>query len=145
MTSVTIVGMAAGAVLILAAIGVFWNMKTFPAGGVMVCLVGFALISMSQWSSIKISAAGATVEFLRDQIKQTAAAADELAAQTQKVATAVEATQKQLASLTDLLETRKVLPATEARSIRTRLEAVPNVDPIKLGNARAKLQDVIKP
>lgn len=145
MTPVTIVGMAAGAVLILTAVAVFWSKKAFPAGGVMVSMVGLVLIGMSQWSSIKITAAGATLEVVRAEIRQTAAAADEVAAQAEQAAAAVEATKQQLASLTGLLETRQVLPAAAAQPIRARLAAAPNVDLTKLGTARATLKRVIKP
>jgi hypothetical protein len=143
LTLVTIVGMAAGAVLILTAVAVFWSKKDFPAGGVMVSMVGLVLIGMSQWSSIKITAGGATIEAVRAEITKTAAAAEEVAAQAQQAAEAVEATKKQLASLTDLLETRQVLPAAAAEPIRARLAAAPNVDLTKLGKARATLRDVI--
>jgi len=145
MTPVTIVGMAAGAVLILTAVAVFWSKKDFPPGGVMVSMVAVVLIGMSQWSSIKITAAGATLEVVRDQIRQTAAVADEVAAQAQQAAATVEATKQQLANLTDLLETRHVLPAAATQPIRAQLAAAAKVDLTKLRTARATLSRVIKP
>lgn len=145
MAPVTIVGMAAGAVLILTAVAVFWNKKEFPTGGVMITLVGLVLIGMSQWSNIKISAAGATVEVVRDEIKKTAEAVDQVAAQAQLAAGAVEATRQQLASLTDLLESKQVLSAATAQPIRAKLEAAPRTDVMKLGTARESLKRVIKP
>src|SRR5262249_31481902 len=118
---------------------VFLIKKEFPAGGVMVTIVGLVLIGMSQWSSIKLTAAGVTLEVLRDQIRQTAAAADEVAAQAENAAAGVEATKRQLAHLTQLLETKQVLPATAAQPIRAQLSAVPSVDRAKLATARSKL------
>ena len=145
MAPVTIVGMAAGAVLILTAVAVFWNKKEFPTGGVMITLVGLVLIGMSQWSNIKISAAGATVEVVRDEIKKTAEEVDQVAAQAQLAAGAVEATRQQLASLTDLLESKQVLSAATTQPIRAKLEAAPRADVMKLGTARENLKRVIKP
>jgi hypothetical protein len=108
-------------------------------------MVAVVLIGMSQWSSIKITAAGATLEVVRDQIRQTAAVADEVAAQAQQAAATVEATKQQLANLTDLLETRHVLPAAATQPIRAQLAAAAKVDLTKLRTARATLSRVIKP
>jgi len=145
MTTVTVVGMAAGGVLILTAVAVFLVKKEFPAGGVVVTMVGLVLIGMSQWSSIKFTAAGATLEVLRHEIRRTAAAAEEVAAQAEETAAAVEATKLQLASLTGLLETRQVLPATMAQPIRAKLSAVPSVDLSKLRTARGDLKRLARP
>jgi hypothetical protein len=145
MTAVTVVGMNAGCVLVLAAVAVFLIKKEFPAGGVMVTIVGLVLIGMSQWSSIKLTAAGVTLEVLRHEIRQTAAAADEVAAQAQNAAAGVEATKRQLANLTQLLETRQVLPATLAQPIRAQLSAVPSLDRSKLAAAREALNRIRRP
>jgi hypothetical protein len=139
MTAVTIVGMAAGGVLILTAVAVFLIKKEFSPGGVMVTIVGLVLIGMSQWSSIKLTGAGVTLEVLRDQITQTAAAADEVAAQAENAAAGLEATKRQVANLAQLLETKQVLPATAVQPIRAQLSAVPSVDRSKLATARSKL------
>jgi hypothetical protein len=142
MTPVT-VGMIAGAFLILTAAAVFWSKKNFPAGGIVITLVGFLLIGMSLWSNIKITAAGATIEVVRAEIRQTAAATEEVAAQAQQAVAALEATKQQVASLTSILETRNVLPGSEVQRINAGLAAVPHVDVHKLGAARATLSKVV--
>jgi hypothetical protein len=144
MTAVTIVGMAAGGVLIIAAVAVFLSKKEFPAGGVMVTLVGLILIGMSQWSTIKITAAGATVEVARDEIRTTAEAVDAVAEQTQQAAAAVEATRQQLSNLTAMLENRQVLSAAAVQPIRTELSTAPRIDAAKLKEVRDSLKRVIK-
>jgi len=142
MTPVTIMGMAAGAVLILTAVVIFLSKKDFPPGGIVVTLVAFAFIGMSQWSSIKITAAGATLEAIRGEVRQTAAAADEVAAQAQQAAAAVRATKEQLESLTVQLDKKQVLSPAATEPIRAQLRAAPTVDVSKLNTARATLNRV---
>jgi hypothetical protein len=150
MTIVTIVGMVAGAVLILTAVAVFWSRKDFPTGGVMVTLVGLIFIGMSQWSTIRLTTAGTTVELLknelqqtRDELQQTAAAVDTVAAQAQQAAAAVEETNQQIVNFADLLEERRVLSADAVEPIRAELEGVPKINLRELDTARETLQGVM--
>lgn len=143
MTAVTIVGMAAGGVLILTAAAISWSKKAFSAGSITVCLIAFGLIGMSQWSSIKITAEG--IEVLRDELKQTATAAEEVAAQVEQTATAVEATKEQLTALAAHLASQHVLSAAAIQPIRVRLAALPTLDLTKLNAARTTLNRVRRP
>jgi hypothetical protein len=144
MDIIEIVGVIAGGILILCAVAVFWSKKEFPLGGIAVTLVAFVLIGMSQWTSIKISAAGATVEALKEAVKQTAIAADEVAAQAEQAAAGVQATQKQIENLSSLLESRRVLGSEAVRQIKTELKAAPDVDLNKMRIARESLGQVIR-
>ncbi|MGD2064087.1 MAG: hypothetical protein PVF51_10965 [Nitrospirota bacterium] len=92
MTPVTIVGMAAGSILILAVVAISWSNKAFPAGGIAVSLIGVVLIGMSQSSIVKSDRGGASIELVREQISQTAAAVEAVAAQAEQTAAAVEET-----------------------------------------------------
>lgn len=150
MTIVTIVGMVAGAALILTAVAVFWSRKDFPTGGVTVTLVGLILIGMSQWSTIRLTTAGTTVELLknelqqtRNELQQTAAAVDKVAAQAQQAAAAVEETNRQIVNFADLLEERQVLSADAVEPIRAELESVPKINLMELDTARETLQGVM--
>lgn len=150
MTTVTIVGMIAGAVLILTAVAVFWSRKDFPTGGVMVTLIGLILIGMSQWSTIRLTTAGTTVELLREELQQTqnelqqtAAAVDAVAAQAQQAAVAVEETNRQIVTVADLLAENQVLSADAVEPIQSKLESVPKIDPMELNTARETLQGVM--
>ncbi len=149
--------MIAGAVLILTAVAVFWSRKDFPTGGVMVTLIGLILIGMSQWSTIRLTTAGTTVELLREELQetqnelqetqnelqQTAAAVDAVAAQAQQAAVAVEETSRQIVNFADLLEERRVLSPDAVEPIRAEIESAPKIDPMELDTARETLQGVM--
>lgn len=141
MTTVSLVGLIAGSALILTAIVVFVLKREFPAGGVAVTMVGLVLIGMSQWSSIKISAGGATLDL---QVRQTAAAAAAVAEQAERAAVAAETTRQQVAVLARQLESRNVLTTASVRSIQTSLEASPRVDLSRLQSARADLNRITR-
>jgi len=147
MTPVTIVGMVAGGLLILTAAAVFLLKKEFPAGGLGVALIGGVLIGMSQWSSIKISAGGVSVDLqvLKAQVQQTAVAAEEIATQAQQTAVSVETTREQVAALTEQLQSRNVLSDAAARPIRAKLDAAPRADLSRLRAARENLDRVTRP
>jgi hypothetical protein len=147
MTPVTIAGMVMGVLLILTAIAVFWSKKAFPVGGVAVTLVGLVLIGMSQWTTIKINAGGASIDLrtLRAQVQETAAAAEEVASQAQQAAAAAETTREQVAVLARQLETRNVLPSAAARSIRATLDTAPRADLERLRSAQEDLGRVTRP
>ena len=147
MTPVTIVGMVAGGLLILTASAVFLIKKEFPAGGLGVALIGLVLIGMSQWSSIKISTAGVSVDLqvVKAQLEQTAAAAEEIATQAQQTAASVQTTREQVAALTQQLQSRNVLSDAALRPIRAKLDAAPRADSIRLRTAREKLDRIARP
>lgn len=142
MTAVTIAGIVAGGILILAAVTVFLIKKEFPAGGVTVTLIGLVLIGMSQWSSIKLTAAGVTLEALTNNVKQMAAAAEEVATQAEQAAAGVETTRQQLVGLSQELETKQVLPPAVVRPIQSKLYNMPRADLSKLAKARADLRSL---
>ena len=142
MTPVIIVGIVAGALLVVAAIVVFITKKEFPAGGVAVTLIAVVLIGMSQWSSIEIEGGGIKIKTLSKAIGETAAAADEVAAQAEQAADAVAATKEQLASLTQQIEDSHVLSPRLTQPIQARLSAAPVVDRQKLARARMDLRRV---
>jgi hypothetical protein len=144
MTAVTIVGIIAGCVLVVTAVVIFLAKKEFPTGGVMITAIGLILIGMSQWSSITLSGMGIEIKAMRQEIAQTAAAADEVAAQAEQAAAGIEATKEQLTSLTHELDTRQVLPVAVTEMIRARLSTVRNVDVSKLNAARTDLKAVIR-
>jgi hypothetical protein len=144
MKAVTIVGMIAGGILILTAVAVFLIKKEFPSGGVAVTMVGMALIGMTQWSSIKITAQGIEVQRIAENTRKIAAAVDEVAAQTEQAEAGIEATRQQVVALTAELETRHVLPSESSRAIGVHLSAVPRIDRSKLAAARSALQGVAK-
>ncbi len=140
MSAVVIVGMIAGSVLVLAAAYVFVKNKDVSAGGVGVTLVGLLLIGMSQWSTIEIEGGGFKIKALRDAIAQTAAAADTVAAEAEQAAAGIDATRRQLASLTREIENRGVLVPAVTRPIQSQLSAVPAIDRTALERARANLR-----
>ncbi len=140
MSTVSIVGMIAGGILVLTAVVVFLAKKEFPAGGIMVTAIGLVLIGMSQWTSIKLSGLGINIEVLRNEIAETAAAADEVAAQAEQAAAGLEATKQQLASLTRQLDANRALPGRAAQPIQQQISSIPTVDRSKLTAARATLR-----
>jgi hypothetical protein len=145
MSPAAIVGMAAGVVLIVTVAGVVWVKKTFPGGAIALALVGFVLIGFSQWSSIKLTAAGASVEVvtkLQADVQRTAEAAGTVAAQAEQAAAAVEANSREVATLVRALDGQRVLNAAATRPILTGLAAVPRLDMQRLATARATLDSV---
>ena len=140
MTPVIIVGMVAGSALVVTAIVIFIAKKEFSTGGVGVLLIALVLIGMSQWSNIEIEGGGIKIKALRDAIRETAAAADEVAAQAEQAAAGVAATKEQLASLTQQIENSHVLSPNLTKPIQARLSAAPIVDRAKLAMARANLR-----
>lgn len=147
MTPVTIVGMVAGGLLIVTASVVFFIKREFPVGGVGITLIGLVLIGMSQWSSIKITTAAFSVDLqvLKAQVEQTAAAAAEIATQTQQTAASVETTREQIAVLTRQLESRNLLSEAAVRPIRATLEAAPRADLSRLRAVRENLDRIATP
>lgn len=147
MSPAAIVGMPAGVVLIVTVAGVVWVKKTFPGGAIALALVGFVLIGSSQWSSIKLTAAGASVEVvtkLQADIQRTAEAAGTVAAQAEQAAAAAEANSREVATLVRALDGQRVLNAAATRPILTGLAAVPRLDMQRLATARATLDSVGK-
>lgn len=144
MTTVTVVAMVAGAALILVALAIFWNTKSFPNGGVIVTVLGLALLTLQYWSSIKIEAGGASVELQR-QLNETAAAAEVVAVQAEQAAQAVETTRQQVSNLATLLQDRNIVSAAVLKPIQTGLQAAPHVDLARLRGARTALSRVHMP
>lgn len=139
MTPVTIVGMIAGAVLIVVVVVVFLRKQEFSSGGVVVTVIGLILLTLSQWSSIRLSAAGTTLEL----VKETAAAADQVAAQTQQTAAALETTRQQLSALAAQLGAKNVLTAPTLHAMQSTLAAVPRVDVNRVLEARRTLTRIV--
>ncbi|MCJ8502977.1 hypothetical protein [Desulfatitalea alkaliphila] len=145
MSIVTLVGIVAGGLLILTAVVVFLLKKEFPAGGIMVTLIGLVLIGMSQWTTIKVAGPGFDLELLRDQIMKTAAATEEVAEQVQQAVAGFDATKVQIANLTEHLQARAVLAPADAVMIRQKLDRVPQIDVNRLKNARTSLRRIAQP
>lgn len=133
---VIVVGLVMGCIVIVVVLFVFYVKQDLSVGGVLVCFVGVILISMSLWSQISIITDGVKLELLREQIKKTAEAANEVAEHAQQTSAAIEATNHQLAELT-----QTVFSGDAPKSLRER--DIPNPDAAKLVNARAKLHEVI--
>lgn len=144
MTPVTIVGMAAGSLLILTAAAIFWSQKAFPAGGIAVSVVAFAMIGMSQWTTIKIEAGGAKMEVTREEVLQIAAATNELADQAENVAAAIEVSKAQIRDVLNVLENRDILSAAAAQPIRHRLNTAPTIDIDRIQEARSEMWRVME-
>jgi transcriptional/translational regulatory protein YebC/TACO1 len=140
MDTVTWVGVVMGSLLILTAIAIALMKKAFPKGAFGFLVFGLVLISFSKWGEIKITTK--SIDLLRDQVKETAAAAGEVAAQARQTATAVQATQSEVRSVTDALERSRVLPANVTGPIRTRISVIPKIDVAKLDSARRVLARV---
>jgi len=145
MTAVTVVGMVAGGLLIVTAWVVWLKTKT-PTAGVGAALFGLVLIGMSQWTSIKISAAGFSVDLqaVKAQVKQTAAAAEELATQAQQTAASVETTREQVATLAQQLQTKNILSDAAVRPIRARLDTAPRAGVNRLRAVKENLSRVTR-
>src|SRR5262245_10038663 len=117
MSPVTILGMVVGAITCLTALGIFVSKREFPPTGVGVLGIGFLLIGMSQWTSLKFKAGGVefdAVQSLQKQIDATANSAASIGQQAQKTAAAEDITRQQLATLTKQLESTRSLPSQSA-------------------------------
>jgi hypothetical protein len=141
----SLVGMVLGALLILTAIAVFWTKKDFPAGGLGVTIIGLVLIGMSQWSSFSLKAGGLELQAVQKQLRETVAAAAEVADEAHNSAAAAETTRQQVASLTAQLAARNLVTPQASAAIRRALDAAPRSDTIRLRMATDRLRVLNKP
>lgn len=154
----TFVALLAGVALIITAVVVFVVTLSFPVGGLGITLVGLVLITVSQWSKIKLSGEGLELERrlttversvqtveqsvrrVQADVNQTTQAASIVATQAQAAAQAVDTTNRQLVELTRVLESRQAVPPSSAQSIYRELKTAPRVDINKLKGASEALQ-----
>jgi hypothetical protein len=146
MTPVTVVGMVAGGLLILVVVIVFLQKKAFPAGGVGSAAIGFILIGMSQWTTIKIKAGGVDIDLsaIQAQLDETATAVDSVAGQSVRTAAVAEATREQLVTLSGQLADRQVLPRAAVNSVQRSLSVHPKLDTTRVITARTTLRPPIR-
>jgi hypothetical protein len=144
MSPIAVVAMIMGVLLILAAIGIAWSKKEFSAGCVTITLVGVILIGLTQWTTIKFKSGGLDVELstLKQQLKQTAAAVDAVAAETETAAQATEAGRQELRSLVNQLGSHNVLPPVALQPVRASLDTLHKVDFSKIRMAREDLRRI---
>jgi hypothetical protein len=141
MDAVTWAGMIFGGIIVLVTLGVVIK-KGFDKWPVIAMGIGAFLLVGSKYASFKVSEGG--IEVRRD-VAAIAAATDEVAAQTQQAAAAVQVTQTQVANLVTLLERRNLLPPNATSPIRLQLDATPRIDLTKLKNARATVARIRNP
>ena len=146
MSSVTTVGLIAGAALIAAAIYVFVSKKEISAGGVGVSLVGLILIGMSQWTTIKVKGGGVDIDIrtLQEQVTRTASAVDAVAQEANSTAAVANETREQLLVLSTQLERRDVLPSASSRALRDSLGRAPRIDTAAVNAARLQMNEIIR-
>jgi hypothetical protein len=145
MTSVTVAGLAAGNLLIFVAASVFYTKKAFPAGGVGVAAIGLVLVGLSHWTYVKVVAGGVTIETMRNEIRQTAAAADAVAAEAQQAGESLKQVRQQMVDLTRLLDSSHVVSPVATQPIRDTLDRAPTVNIERLESARVALKRVRVP
>lgn len=143
MDYVTWAGIVFGGLLILAAIYIAVKKNDFPKGAFVFLAFGLVLISLSKWAVINVTTH--SIQLLRDQVQETAAAANVVAGETQQTAAAVQTTQTEVVNLAAQLERRQVLPPDATRPIRLQLNATPRIDLAKLNKARATLARIQTP
>lgn len=163
MSPVTLVGMIMGSLVVLTSCLIFGSKKEFPAGGLAAMLVGVVLISISQWTHIKLNAGGSSLEL--DAVKkelasttaqlqqttaetkanaqatrETAAATDAVAEQAERAAGASEVTRRTVVALASQLEVNKALSPAAAAPIKTTLDTVTHASVPAISSARKRLQ-----
>lgn len=135
----TVVVMALGAVIILAAIANYLLRRQISSQEVAFAVVGFILITAPNWSSILIDLGGQKIEIKR-QIGEAASASDAVAEQVEVLSNEVSGIRSQLLSLSELLRTQQAVPSGAAQQIESRLRSLPGVDRASLGTARTTLR-----
>jgi len=121
-TATFIVGLILGTLAVGSACYVWIRHRVFGVGGGSLSVVGFALVGLSIWSSVKIqvSEGGLQAEFQRlsRQVQAVAQANETVAQEVKKIGETNEIGKRQFVELTKVLEAQRVAQPAQLENIR---------------------------
>ncbi|HEY3302914.1 MAG TPA: hypothetical protein VGL70_05185 [Candidatus Binatia bacterium] len=138
-TATFIVGLILGTLAVGSACYVWVLHRAFGVGGGSLSVVGFALVGLSIWSSVKIqvSEGGLQAEFQRlsRQVQAVAQANETVTQEVKKIGETTEIGKRQFVELTRVLEAQQVAKPNQLENIRRPILTAPTVDVKRLDKA----------